>query len=106
MGFEKDLITLQGKVQNLVSNFNSINSSIDGKLKETEEVYKIKKDLKRLKFINDLPNILEKQLNEYEKSKDIKTLDKSLSYYQKCKDFIIIHKGNVSLFLIIAITYN
>ena len=65
VGFEKDLLNLQGKVQNLVSNFNSINSSVDGKLKQTEEIYKIKKDLKRLKFISDLPNILEKQLALY-----------------------------------------
>lgn len=96
VGFEKDLLNLQGKVQNLVSNFNSINSSVDGKLKQTEEIYKIKKDLKRLKFISDLPNILEKQLALYlnDQDKNIKLLEKSLNYYQKCKEFLKIHKDN------------
>lgn len=65
INFENDLLNLQGKVQNLVLNFNKINAPLEGKLKETEEIYKVKKDLKRLKFINDLPSILEKQLNEY-----------------------------------------
>ena len=96
VGFEKDLLNLQGKVRNLVSNFNTINSSVDGKLKQTEEIYKIKKDLKRLKFISDLPNVLEKQLNLYlnDQDKDIKLLEKSLNYYQKCKEFLKIHKDN------------
>ena len=62
INFENDLLNLQGKVQNLVLNFNKINAPLEGKLKETEEIYKVKKDLKRLKFINDLPSILEKQL--------------------------------------------
>ena len=87
---------MQGKVQNLVLNFNKINSPLEGKLKETEEIYKVKKDLKRLKFINDLPSILEKQLNEYIKDpeKKLTTLEKSLTYYEKCKEFLKIHKDN------------
>ena len=96
VGFEKDLLNLQGKVQSLVSNFTSINSGIEDKLKKTEEVYKIKKDLKRLKFISDLPNVLEKQLNLYYESpdKNISILETSLNYYQKCKEFLKIHKDN------------
>ena len=96
INFENDLLNLQGKVQNLVLNFNKINSPLEGKLKETEEIYKVKKDLKRLKFINDLPNILEKQLNEYRNDPDKKltTLEKSLTYYEKCKEFLKIHKDN------------
>ena len=96
INFEKDLLNLQGKVQNLVLNFNKINAPLEGKLKQTEDIYKIKKDLKRLKFINDLPSILEKQLNEYIKDPDKKltTLEKSLTYYEKCKEFLKIHKDN------------
>ena len=96
INFENDLLNLQGKVQNLVLNFNKINSPLEGKLKETEEIYKVKKDLKRLKFINDLPSILEKQLNEYIKDpeKKLTTLEKSLTYYEKCKEFLKIHKDN------------
>ena len=96
INFENDLLNLQGKVQNLVLNFNKINSPLEGKLKETEEIYKVKKDLKRLKFINDLPNILEKQLNEYinDPDKKLTTLEKSLTYYEKCKEFLKIHKDN------------
>ena len=96
INFENDLLNLQGKVQNLVLNFNKINSPLEGKLKETEEIYKVKKDLKRLKFINDLPNILERQLNEYinDPEKKLSTLEKSLTYYEKCKEFLKIHKDN------------
>ncbi len=96
INFENDLLNLQGKVKNLVHNFNKINSPLEGKLKETEEIYKVKKDLKRLKFINDLPNILEKQLNEYinDPEKKLSTLEKSLTYYEKCKEFLKIHKDN------------
>ena len=96
INFENDLLNLQGKVKNLVHNFNKINSPLEGKLKETEEIYKVKKDLKRLKFINDLPNILEKQLNEYinDPEKKLATLEKSLTYYEKCKEFLKIHKDN------------
>ena len=96
INFENDLLNLQGKVQNLVLNFNKINAPLEGKLKQTEDIYKIKKDLKRLKFINDLPSILEKQLNEYIKDPDKKltTLEKSLTYYEKCKEFLKIHKDN------------
>ena len=96
INFENDLINLKGKVQNLVLNFNKINSPLEGKLKETEEIYKVKKDLKRLKFINDLPNILETQLNEYinDPEKKLSTLEKSLTYYEKCKEFLKIHKDN------------
>ena len=80
INFENDLLNLQSKVQNLVHNFNKINGPLEGKLKETEEIYKVKKDLKRLKFINDLPRILEKQLNEYidDPDKKLTTLEKSL----------------------------
>ena len=94
INFENDLLNLQGKVQNLVLNFNKINSPLEGKLKETEEIYKVKKDLKRLKFINDLPSILEKQLNEYinDPEKKLENLEKSLTYYEKCKEFLKIHK--------------
>ena len=42
VGFEKDLLNLQGKVRNLVSNFNTINSSVDVKLKRTEEIYRVR----------------------------------------------------------------
>ena len=88
INFENDLLNLQGKVKNLVNNFNKINSPLEGKLKETEEIYKVKKDLKRLKFINDLPNILERQLNLYKNDPEKKliTLEKSLVYYEKCKE--------------------
>jgi hypothetical protein len=74
-----------------------VNNSIEGKLKETQNIYTVKKDLKRLKFINDLPRVLETQLNEYlnGEKKEIKLLDKSLVYYQKCKEFLHIHKENV-----------
>ncbi len=96
LNFEKDLLNLKGKVQNLVSNFNTINAPLDGKLKETEEMYKIKKDLKRLKFINDLPNILSKHLTLYnnDPEKKLSNLEKPLIYYEKCKEFIQIHKDN------------
>ena len=96
INFENDLLNLQGKVENLVLNFNKINSPLEGKLKETEEIYKVKKDLKRLKFINDLPSILEKQLTEYinDPEKKLTTLEKSLTYYEKCKEFLKIHKDN------------
>jgi len=96
INFENDLLNLQGKVGNLVLNFNKINSPLEGKLKETEEIYKVKKDLKRLKFINDLPSILEKQLTEYmnDPEKKLTTLEKSLTYYEKCKEFLKIHKDN------------
>ena len=96
INFENDLLNLQSKVQNLVHNFNKINGPLEGKLKETEEIYKVKKDLKRLKFINDLPRILEKQLNEYidDPDKKLTTLEKSLIYYEKCKEFLKIHKDN------------
>ena len=96
INFENDLLNLQGKVQNLVLNFNKINAPLEGKLKQTEDIYKIKKDLKRLKFINDLPSILEKQLNEYIKDpeKKLTTLEKSLTYYENCKEFLKIHKDN------------
>jgi hypothetical protein len=85
-------------VTNLVQNYNTVNSSIEDKLKETGNIYTVKKDLKRLKFINDLPNVLENQLNEYLVSgdkKNIKPLEKSLVYYEKCKDFLHLHKENV-----------
>lgn len=69
-------------------------------MRESEKIYKIKKDLKRLKTVNDLPNILESQLNEYlalaaMEKKDIKILEKALVYYERCKDFIRHHKDNV-----------
>jgi hypothetical protein len=96
VGFEKDLYSLQGKVQNLVQNFNIVNSSVESKLEETENIYKVKKDLKRLKFINDLPNVLENQLSDYlnAETRNIKTLEKSLIYYEKCKEFLKLHKDN------------
>ena len=96
LSFENDLHNLQGKIQNLVSNFNTINEPLDNKLKESEEIYKIKKDLKRLKFINDLPNILETQLKLYlnDNEKNLSHLEKSLNYFDKCKEFLKIHKNN------------
>ncbi len=70
-------------------------------MKESEKIYKIKKDLKKLKTVNDLPNILENQLNEYSAlvqigKKDIMILEKALNYFERCKDFIKHHKDNVS----------
>ena len=53
---------------------------MEEKLKTANETYKIKKDLKRLKFINDLPDILESKLNEFSANsdkKDIKIFEKS-----------------------------
>ncbi len=96
---------LQNKITNLVDNYTIINSSIDDKLKESEKIYKIKKDLKKLKTVNDLPNILENQLNEYFAleqigKKDIKIFKKALIYYERCKDFIKNHKDNVIYFSI------
>jgi hypothetical protein len=92
---------LQGRVKNLVGNFNTINGSIENNLKESQNIYMIKKDLKRLKFINDLPQILETQLTAYldstENKKDISLLQKSLTYYEKCKDFLFMHKENVNI---------
>lgn len=100
VGFESDLLTLQSKVQNLVSNYTVVNDSIEDKLKETEQVYQVKKDLKRLKFINDLPSVLEGKLEEYlsvQEQKNLKILEKSLIYYEKCKDFLFQHKDNVKI---------
>lgn len=103
--FETDLNILQNKITNLVDNYSVINTSINDKLKESEKIYKIKKDLKKLKTVNDLPNILENQLNEYTAlsqigKKDIKILEKALNYYERCKEFINYHKDNVSIFKI------
>ncbi len=90
---------LQGRVKNLVGNFNTINGCIEENLKESQNIYMIKKDLKRLKFINDLPQILETQLTAYlnnnENRKEISLLQKSLNYYHKCKEFLFMHKENV-----------
>ena len=83
----------------MVQNFNTVNTNIEDKLKETQEIYKVKKDLKRLKFINDLPSILENQLILFFKSdpQDIKLLEKSLNYYEKCKHFLHLYKNNVNI---------
>jgi hypothetical protein len=89
-----------------VSNYTVVNDSIEDKLKESENIYKVKKDLKRLKFINDLPNILESKLNEYiskKETKDLKILEKSLIYYEKCKQFLYLHKNNVKYIINILI---
>ena len=53
-------------------------------------------NLKRLKFINDLPNILETQLKLYlnDNEKNLIHLEKSLNYFDKCKEFLKIHKNN------------
>ena len=40
INFENDLLNLQGKVQNLVLNFNKINAPLEGKLKQTEDILK------------------------------------------------------------------
>ncbi len=81
----------------MVTNYEVVNSSIESNLKETQQIYKVKKDLKRLKFINDLPRVLENQLSLYlsEENKNIRLLEKSLVYYRKCKEFLNIHKENV-----------
>ena len=94
-------MTLQLEVKDLVNNFDIVNDSISNKLNKVEDIYKVKKDLKRIKFINDLPNILENQLKEYINQSDktnIRILEKSLIYYEKCKDFLILHRDNVNNF--------
>jgi len=51
-----------------------------------------------LKFISDLPQILEKQLSLFlgdTEKKDLKLLEKSLIYYEKCSEFLNLHKANV-----------
>lgn len=71
---------------------------MEDKLKSANETYKIKKDLKRLKFINDLPDILQNKLDEFSAkaaNKDIKIFEKSLSYYERCREFLNMHKENV-----------
>jgi hypothetical protein len=71
---------------------------MEEKLKTANETYKIKKDLKRLKFINDLPDILQNKLDEFSAkvgNKDIKIFEKSLSYYERCREFLNMHKENV-----------
>lgn len=99
VGFENNLLKLQSKMQNLVSDYNVVNSSVEDKLKEAENIYKNKKDLKRLKFISDLPNVLENKLTEFlnDETKNLKILEKSLIYFEKCKEFLYIHKENVFL---------
>lgn len=71
---------------------------MDPLVQKANNVFKIKKDLKRLKFINDLPNKLEDAYNSYLKTenKDLSIFENALNYYQKCKDFIYLHKDNVS----------
>jgi len=98
IGFEGNIKNLKDKVDLIVKNFSNINNSMEEKLKTANETYKIKKDLKRLKFINDLPDILQSKLDEFsskKENKDIKIFEKSLSYYERCKDFLNIHKENV-----------
>jgi hypothetical protein len=82
-----------------------VNQSLGDKLDKVQDIYKDKKDLKRLKFINDLPSVLENQLNEYISSTDktnIKILEKSLVYYEKCKEFLFLHKDNVLYIKIVS----
>ena len=92
--FESNLMTLQDKIGKLVTSFNKVNDKIEPFIKKADNVYSLKRDLKRLKFINDLPNILEQAYSSYQKSenKDISTFEKPLLYYQKCKDFLSLHK--------------
>ena len=99
IGFESNIKNLKDKVDSIVKNFSVINESMEEKLKIANETYKIKKDLKRLKFINDLPDILQSKLDESSSKKDIKIFEKSLSYYERCKDFLIMHKENVNKLL-------
>lgn len=96
--FEKDLSSLQSTIGKLVDSFNSVNDKVDPLVQKANNVFKIKKDLKRLKFINDLPNKLEDAYNSYLKTenKDLSIFENALNYYQKCKDFIYLHKDNVS----------
>ena len=72
IGFESNIKNLKDKVDSIVKNFSVINESMEEKLKTANETYKIKKDLKRLKFINDLPDILQNKLDESSTKKDIK----------------------------------
>jgi len=98
IGFEGNIKNLKDKVDLIVKNFSSINNSMEEKLKTANETYKIKKDLKRLKFINDLPDILQNKLDEFSAkvgNKDIKLFEKSLSYYERCREFLNMHKENV-----------
>lgn len=95
LGFENNINNLKDRINTIVTNFNVINTSIEDKLKSVNETYKIKRDLKRLKFINDLPEILQLKLDEYNQNKELKILEKSLNYYEQCKDFLNLHKENV-----------
>lgn len=94
--FEKDLGALQDRVGSLVNSFNKVNTRIEPLVQKADDTYRLKKDLKRLKFINDLPNILEQAYLSYQTSepKDINAFNKALSYYQKCKDFLLLHKDH------------
>lgn len=105
LDFEKDLGNLQDKIKKLVNSYNIVNEKVDPLVKKADKIYKLKRDLKRLKFINDLPLILEKSLKEYNNSdnKDVNKFSYSLTYYQKCKDFIFIHKDHVSYLVALLI---
>ena len=95
-GFEENLLTLQRRVNSLVSSFEKVSLNVDPLIHQADKQCMVKRDLKRLKYINDLPEVMEKSYIEYLKSevKDIKVFENVLNYYSKCKSFLEMHKDN------------
>ena len=96
---EKDLVSLQSTIGNLVNSYNCISDKVDPLVEKSYENYKLKKDLKRLKFINNLSSKLQEGYDNYLKTNNLVCFEYSLCYYQKCKNFLNTFKNHVSKFI-------
>ena len=91
-----DLADLKASVSSINKNYSTMEDSLNMKWKQIRKLDTMEKDLNKLKYLSDLPNLFKKALSTFqglpEAEKDVRVFDEPIQYYSDYSDILTDYK--------------
>ena len=93
---DNDLAELKESVKSINTSYGAMEESMSMKWKQIRKLDTMEKDLNKLKYLSDLPNLFKKALSAFQSppdgAKDVKMFDEPIQYYSDYSDILTDYK--------------
>ena len=91
-GLDDDLAALKESVRSVNISYGNVEDKLRLKWKEIRKLDTMEKDLNKLKYLSELPNLFKKALSEYKSIDDIEVFSEPIQYYSDYSDILTDYK--------------
>lgn len=91
---DSELVNLKTNLQNINSSYSEVDNTLKFKWKEIKKLDCMEKDLNKLKYLSELPNMFKVAMHDYESTKqgDIQVFQNPISYFENYSDVLTNYK--------------